>query len=193
MRIGVLGGSFDPPHTGHLIIASDAFETLNLDRLLILPASANPLKATDARGSTPEQRLEMVRLTFGNDPRFEVSAMEIERGGLSYMVDTLEALESTNKGAELILLLGVDALKTLDRWKRPDRIAELATLAVLARGDASGDVPPGATLVTTRRLDVSSTEIRQRVAAGRSIRGFVAESVERYISAAELYKVPSAA
>ncbi len=119
--------------------------------------------------------------------------MEIERGGLSYMVDTLEALESTNKGAELILLLGVDALKTLDRWKRPDRIAELATLAVLARGDASGDVPPGATLVTTRRLDVSSTEIRQRVAAGRSIRGFVAESVERYISAAELYKVPSAA
>jgi nicotinate-nucleotide adenylyltransferase len=191
LRIGVLGGSFNPPHTGHIIIASDAFEALDLDRLIVLPASANPLKGHDPGGPTAEQRLEMVRLTFGDDPRFEVSSMEIERGGLSYMVDTLEALKGTNKEAELILLLGMDSLKTLDRWKRPDRIVELATVAVLARGDAGGSVPAGMTLVTTRRVDVSSTEIRERVAAGRSIKGFVAESVERYISAAELYKVPS--
>lgn len=135
----------------------------------------------------------MVRLAFDSDPRFEVSSMEIERGGLSYMVDTLEALKRTNQGAELILLMGIDAMKTLDRWKQPDRIVELAKLAVLARGDTEQSVPPGVTLVTTRRLDVSSTEIRERIAAGRSVKGFVAESVEQYISAAELYKVPSAA
>lgn len=192
MRIGVLGGSFNPPHTGHLIIASDAFETLTLDRLFIVPARVNPLKGPSADGPTAEQRMEMVRLTFGDDPRFEVSSMEIERGGLSYTVDTLEALKGTNKEAELILLLGMDSLKTMPHWKHPERIAELATLAVLARGDASGDVPPGMTLVTTRRIDVSSTEIRERLRAGRAIKGFVAESVERYISAAALYKHPSA-
>ncbi len=192
MRIGVLGGSFNPPHTGHLIIASDAFEALSLDRLVIVPASANPLKGPNADGATAEQRLEMVRLTFGADPRFEVSSIEIERGGLSYTVDTLEALKGTNKEAELILLLGMDSLKTMARWKRPERIAELATLAVLARADAGGDVPARTTLVTTRRVDLSSTEIRERLAAGRSIKGFVAESVERYICAGELYKVPSA-
>jgi nicotinate-nucleotide adenylyltransferase len=194
LRLGVLGGSFNPPHVGHLIVASDAVEALDLDRLLIVPASANPLKSSDAPAATSDQRLEMVRLTFGGDPRFEVSSMEMERGGLSYTVDTLEALSGTYRGAELILLLGMDSLRTMDRWKKPDRIRELAKLAVLARGDESVDaaLPEGVTLVTTRRVDVSSSEIRARLAAGRSIKGFVAESVERYISAAELYRVPVA-
>ena len=188
MRIGVLGGSFNPPHNGHLIIASDAFESLGLDLLYVVPAAANPLKSHDPEGATPDQRLEMVRLTFGGDARFEVSAVEIERGGLSFTVDTLETLARQHPGAELVLLLGIDSLKTMDRWRQPDRIRELATLAALARGEAEGSLPDGVRMVTTRRVDVSSTEIRGRLAEGRPVKGFVAESVERYISAAELYR-----
>ena len=188
MRIGVLGGSFNPPHNGHLIIASDAFESLGLDLLYIVPAAANPLKSHDPEGATPDQRLEMVRLTFGGDARFEVSAVEIERGGLSFTVDTLETLARQHPGAELVLLLGIDSLKTMDRWRQPDRIRELATLAALARGEAEGGLPDGVRMVTTRRVDVSSTEIRGLLAEGRPVKGFVAESVERYISAAELYR-----
>ena len=193
MRIGVLGGSFNPPHIGHLIVASDACEALALDLLLIVPANANPLKGIDAAGATPRERLEMVRLAFAGDPRFEVSSMEMDRGGLSYTVDTLEALQAQHQGAELVLLIGMDSLTSIDQWKRPERIREIARLAVLARGGNDDHaVPPGVTVVTTRRIDVSASEIRDRVAAGRSIRGFVAESVERYISAAELYRAPAA-
>ena len=192
MRLGVLGGSFNPPHIGHLVIASDAYEALGLDKLLIVPAAANPLKATDAGAPTPAQRLDMAKLTFAGDARFEVSAMEIERGGLSYTVDTLETLAAERPGVELILLLGVDAVGALDRWKRPERIRELAKLVALGRGDEAGSLPGDVQRVTTRRIDVSSTEIRSRVAAGKSIRGFVAESVERFISTAKLYASPPA-
>jgi nicotinate-nucleotide adenylyltransferase len=191
LRIGVLGGSFNPPHVGHLIIASDACEALSLDKLLIVPAAANPLKGETAPGATPNQRLQMARESFAGDPRFEVSAMEIDRGGLSYTVDTLEALAREYPGAELVLLVGMDAFKSMDSWKAPDRIRELAKLAVLARGDESALLPAGVSSVTTRRIDVSSSEIRARRAAGRSIKGFVADSVERFISAAKLYVSPA--
>jgi nicotinate-nucleotide adenylyltransferase len=191
LRVGVLGGSFNPPHLGHLIIASDAYEALGLDRLVIVPAHANPLKGLDAGGASPEQRLEMVRLAFGGDPRFEVSSMETERGGLSFTVDTLEALAARFPRAQLVLLVGPDALRSMDRWKRPERIRELARLAVLTRredpDDASRGLPDGVEVVTTRRIDVSSTEIRERLGNGRTVKGFVAESVERYIAAAQLY------
>jgi len=193
LRLGVLGGSFNPPHIGHLVIASDAFEALGLDKLLVVPAAANPLKENDASAPTAAERLEMVRLTFGNDPRFEVSAMEIERGGLSYTVDTLEALAAEHPGAELVLLLGADAVGSLGKWRMPDRIRELAKLVALSRGDEAEALPEGVERVTTRRIDVSSTEIRSRLAAGKPIRGFVAESVERFISAAKLYASPTTA
>ncbi len=161
---------------------------------MIMPASANPLKAKTSSGATPVQRLEMAQLAFAGDPRFEVSDMEICRGGLSYTVDTLEELAVENDGAELILMLGMDSLATFSNWVRPDRIRELARLAVLTRSNRSADgakevlkLPDGATLVTTRLVDVSSSEIRRRLADGKSIRGFVAESVEEYILAAKLY------
>jgi nicotinate-nucleotide adenylyltransferase len=190
LRLGVLGGSFNPPHNGHLIIASDAFEALGLDRLLVVPANANPLKGHDADGASPQQRLEMAGLAFGEDPRFEVSSMEIERAGLSFTVDTLEALKAANPGAELVLIIGMDAYRSLDKWKDPDRIRRLARLAVLARMDVGpepGELPDDVQVVTTRRVDVSSTEVRARLADGKPIKGFVAESVERYIAAAKLY------
>lgn len=199
MRLGVFGGSFNPPHVGHLLIAGDAFESLALDLLMVIPAAANPLKQTDELSASPEDRLQMVHLAFGADPRFEVNAMEIDRGGLSYTVDTLEALSTGHPGAEIVLLVGMDSIETLGHWKNQARVQELATLAVLARRGGDGamnsieresrshELPAGAKIVSARRIDVSSTEIRSRVAAGMSINGFVAESVERYISVAKLY------
>ena len=193
MRIGVLGGSYNPPHIGHLLIASDAFEALSLDRLLIVPAHLNPLKGFDSSSPSASQRLEMVQLAFGNDPRFEVTSMEIDRGGLSYTVETLETLSAKTPGAELILLLGMDSFKSFGQWKHPERIRELAQLAVITRGDSSVSMPEDVTPVTTRRIDVSSSEIRARIAAGRSIKGFVSESVESFIAAAKLYASPAVA
>ena len=155
--------------------------------MLIVPAAMNPLKSGETVSASPDQRLEMVRLTFGGDSRFEVTAMELERGGLSYTVDTLEALKAREPEAELVLLVGTDSLQTMDRWKDPARIRELARIAVFGRGDDQWTAPSGVQAVTRRRIDVSSTEIRARVAAGLSIKGFVQEPVERYIAAAKLY------
>jgi len=192
----LFGGSFDPPHIGHVLVAVDAYEALGLDKLIIMPANANPLKGKTPGGASRIQRLEMTRLAFAGDRRFEVSDMEIGRGGLSYTVDTLEELARKNEGAELVLVLGMDSLATFHQWVRPERIQELARLGVLTRTPESTErlkaetgikLPGGATLVTMRRVDVSSSEIRQRVADGKSIKGFVAESVEEFILAAELY------
>ena len=136
----------------------------------------------------------MVRLMVAGDARFDVSDTEIRRGGLSYTVETLETLKQQNPAAKLILILGMDALAGFDRWKNPERIRELADIAVLSRtGDHGLDekLGGGVTVVGTRRIDVSSSEIRQRLAEGKSIRGFVAESVERYIATAKLYKPAS--
>jgi nicotinate-nucleotide adenylyltransferase len=119
--------------------------------------------------------------------------MEIDRGGLSYTVDTLETLSAETPGSELILLLGMDSFNSFGKWKRPERIRELARLAVITRGDSSVSMPKEVTPVTTRRIDVSSSEIRARIAAGRSIKGFVAESVESFIAAAKLYASPAVA
>ena len=135
----------------------------------------------------------MVQRAFGSDPRFEVTSMEIDRGGLSYTVDTLETLSAKSPGAELILLLGMDSFQSFAQWKHPERIRELAKLAVITRGDSSVSMPEGVTPVTTRRIDVSSSEIRARLAAGMSIKGFVAESVEGFIAAAKLYASPAVA
>lgn len=194
MRIGVFGGTFDPPHVGHLLVSADALERLGLDRLVLIPAATQPLK-TGEIAATASQRLAMTRLAVGDDPRFEVDPVEIERGGLSYMVDTLEALALRWAGAELFLLAGSDVLTTFHRWREPERIRRLATLAVLTRGGTDErhpglqTFPGGAPLfVATRRVDVSSTEIRARVRAGQSIRGFVPEAVADFIRSAGLYR-----
>jgi nicotinate-nucleotide adenylyltransferase len=196
LRLGLFGGSFNPPHIGHLLVAVDAYEALGLDKLIIMPAAANPLKGKNPGGASRIQRLQMTQLAFAGDSRFEVSDMEIGRGGLSYTVDTLEELSRKYEGAELILVLGMDSLATFRHWVRPERIQELARFGVLTRtavsqsaleNETGAALPDGAMLVTARRVDVSSSEIRERLRAGKSIKGFVAESVEEFILAAELY------
>lgn len=190
MRIGLLGGSFDPPHVGHLLAASDAFEALSLDRLVFVPASTQPLKAGRA-SATPEQRLAMARLLVGDDPRFDVDAIEVDRGGLSYTVDTLTTLAARWPAAELFWLVGADVPRSFANWRSPERIVELATVVVLQRtGEAPNlaSMPGRPRCLTTRRIDVSSTEIRDRVRQGQSIRGFVPDAVAAYIQAARLYR-----
>jgi nicotinate-nucleotide adenylyltransferase len=192
LRIGVFGGTFDPPHVGHLLAAVDAFEALSLDKLIFVPAAVQPLKSSAPASASAEDRLEMVRCAVGDDPRFEVSAVEIQRAGLSYTVDTLEALAVESPGATFFLILGMDAFSALDLWKSPDRIRELATIAVLSREETGREAEigsmEGVTLVGMRRIDVSSSEVRGRLRDGKAIRGFVTESVERYIATADLYR-----
>jgi nicotinate-nucleotide adenylyltransferase len=192
VRVGVFGGTFDPPHVGHLLLATDAREALLLDRLIFIPAGAQPFKVETPPVASAGDRLEMVRLAVADDANYAVDDAEISRKGLSYTVDTLEHLAAQFRGAELFLLMGQDALAGFPQWRNPGRIRELATLAVMER---SGDRGPrievaaeGVVTVSTRRVDVSSTEIRERLRAKKSIKGFVPESVERFIEARGLYR-----
>jgi nicotinate-nucleotide adenylyltransferase len=197
MRLGVFGGSFDPPHVGHLIVGADAYEQLELDELVFVPAGTQPLK-TDRQTAPAACRLAMVRLVVGDDPRFGVDPIEIERDGLSYTVDTLAAFAERYPAAERYFLAGADIVDTFHRWREPERVSRLARVAVLARRDGSsgsgegeGRVAlerAGAIFLPTRRVDVSSTEIRARVREGKSIRGFVPDPVIAYIERTGLYR-----
>jgi nicotinate-nucleotide adenylyltransferase len=184
VRLGLFGGTFDPPHIGHLVVASDAFEQLSLDRLVFIPNAVQPLK-TGRPAASAADRLAMVRLTCQGDARFDVDAIEVDRGGLSFTVDTLRAYRQRHPGAALFLLVGGDAAATLPSWREPSAILELAELVVLTRGDGA-DGSSGRRL-HTRRIDISATEVRDRVRAGRSIRGFVTEGVAKYIEEHGLY------
>lgn len=192
MRIGVFGGTFDPPHVGHLLVANDAREALELDRLIFVPAGAQPFKVDTPPVATAQDRLEMVRLAVADDANYAVDDAEINRKGLSFTVDTLEHLSERNPAARLYLLMGEDVLAGFEKWRSPARIRQLATLVVVSRGGLAGSVADPATSavlrVSTRRVDVSSTEIRERRRAGKSIKGFVPESVERFIDVRGLYR-----
>jgi nicotinate-nucleotide adenylyltransferase len=196
VRIGVFGGTFDPPHVGHLILAADAFEALRLDRLFFVPARAQPLKVDRPAVASAAERLEMVRLSIAGDSRYSVEDAEVSREGLSFTVDTLEGLSVRFEGSQLFLLLGEDSLASFERWRNPERIRELATLAVMYRAGPGGVAKTSrpslkrkaVETLSTRQIDVSSTEIRQRLADGKSIKGFVPESVEEFIASRRLYQ-----
>ncbi len=196
MRIGILGGSFDPPHVGHLLVAQDALDQLALDRMLIIPAAQQPLKGGGQTAAA--HRLAMVQACFGGIPRIDVDPIEIDRGGLSFMVDTANSLRQRWPLATLHLLVGDDVVPTLPRWGDVTRLLSMVQLVVLQRADRGDDadalaVPlesvgvATARRLATRRVDLSSTEIRARIRDGRSIRGFVHDAVETYIATTGLY------
>lgn len=189
MRRGILGGSFDPPHVGHLLAASDAVEALGLDQLIFVPAGVSPFK-THSPPADGAHRLAMLKLMAGEDPRFAVDPLEIDRPGLSYTADTLSALHDRWPEASLTLLVGADAAATLHEWRDVQRILSLARIAVLRRGRQRFAFPAGIAgqVLDTRQVDVSSTEIRQRIRSGASIHGFVPESVAAYVANAGLYR-----
>lgn len=192
MRVGVFGGSFDPPHVGHLVVAQDATEALALDLLLLVPARVSPFKVQDS--ATPgEVRAEMLERALAGHPLMRVWRGELERPAPSYTVETLRDLATHYPGAEFFLLMGQDQWAGFSNWRDPEEILTIAQVCVLDR-DAGNDAPALGQRphrrVHTRRVDVSSTEIRERVAAGQSIRYLVPEPVRDAITTNRLYGSP---
>lgn len=186
MRLGVFGGTFDPPHIGHLVAAQDARTALELDRVVLVPAAVPPHKLD--RPITPGHlRLELLRAAVAGDAGFEVDDMELRRDGPSWTVDTLRALREGRPDAELFLLVGMDQFAEFDTWRDPDQIRRLARIAVLDRGGAAAPAGADWTAVHVTRIDLTSTEVRRRVAAGRPIRFLVPDPVESLIVRHGLY------
>jgi nicotinate-nucleotide adenylyltransferase len=196
VRIGILGGTFNPPHLGHLICAQEAYLQLGLDRVRLIPARVPPHKPVEDEPG-PEHRLELCRLAIQGDERFDVSDLEIVRAGPSYTVDTLEELHSSAPENELFLIVGGDVAAGLPSWHRAERVLSLATLAVAKRRGTSraavdgalGSLPGGehARFFRMPRIGISSTLLRDRVRAGQPIRYYVPDPVERYIDRHRLY------
>lgn len=185
--IGLLGGSFDPIHHGHLLAARSVLESLGLDSLRFVPARQQPFKQ-GAHGATPEQRAAMVTAAIRDEPRFVLERAELERPGPSYTVDTLRALRARDPGVDFVLLVGSDTVADLAAWREAEAIPRLAR--VVAFGRAGAAAPAGPLIwrtVSVPAIDISATDIRERVRAGRSIRWLVPEPVARYIAAARLY------
>jgi nicotinate-nucleotide adenylyltransferase len=201
MNIGVLGGTFDPIHIGHLEVAEEAVARLDLPRILFIPAGQPWLKLNNANAVSPVQhRLEMVRLGIAGNSRFKLSTLEIERGGPTYSVDTIAQLHSQlGEGDEIFFILGWDNLMQLPKWHQPQRLLELCRLVAVPRVDFP--LPDLTTLerelpgITERvilfdrpRIDINASEIRKRAAEGKSISEFVPKAVESYIKEHGLYK-----
>ncbi|MBX6313237.1 MAG: nicotinate (nicotinamide) nucleotide adenylyltransferase [Isosphaeraceae bacterium] len=196
MRLGLFGGTFDPIHLGHLILAEGCREACGLDRVWFVVAGTPPHKPA---GRTPvADRLEMVRLAIAGHPAFEVSEIEAKGPGPHYSYQTLEAIQAERPEDELFFLIGADSLADLPGWRHPDRIAALATIVVVNRPGIDPDllaVPPdlgpGARpilTVTVPPIGIAARDLRQRVAEGRSIRYQVPRGVEAYIAEHGLYR-----
>jgi nicotinate-nucleotide adenylyltransferase len=199
MRLGVFGGTFDPIHLGHLILAEQCRETCALDRVWFVVAGAPPHKRG---GRTPVMhRLEMVRIAVAGHSAFAVSEIEAARPGPHYSVDTLESIHRENPDDELFFLIGADSLADLPSWREPARIAQLATIVVVNRPGIDGADParlvgPGShplLSVNVPPIGIASTDLRQRLSEGRSIRYQVPRGVEAYIEAQGLYRENDAA
>ncbi len=189
MRLGVFGGTFDPPHLGHLVVAQDACTALALDGVLFVLAASPPHK--QGRAHTPAPiRLEMLQAATRGDPRFQACDIELRRRGPSYTVDTLRELAAEDPARELFLLIGADQARDFAAWRAPDEIVRLATVVALSR--EGEEMPPGTPVQALRwlpvtRLDISATDIRRRVSVGEPIRYLVPDAVEAIIRREGLY------
>jgi len=205
MRIGIFGGSFDPVHHGHLVVAECCREQANLDRVLFVPAATQPFKLERAPAAG-HHRAEMLMLAVGGNPAFAVSSLELDRGGVSYTVDTLAALREMHADDELCLILGPDALESLADWHDPARILDLARVLAVERAgldDVAAIVrsprlaavlgPERAARIVADRvgvpaLGIRASDLRALIQAGRSIRYRTPRAVERYITAHGVYR-----
>jgi nicotinate-nucleotide adenylyltransferase len=191
-----LGGTFDPIHIGHVAAASAALECANLDRVLFVPSAQPPHRA--AALAPAEDRLEMCRLAVKGEPRFEVSDVEIKRGGRSYTVDTLRELKRLQPADELFLILGWDAARLLRTWRDPEMVMQLASVVIISRPgtqlpeqhdfvEAGLDAPGCIYCAAQSTPDVSGSAVRRAIGRGESVAGKVPAPVERYIAAHHLY------
>ncbi len=195
MKIGVLGGSFDPPHIGHLALARSARAALGLDEVILLPASRNPLKAT-TKATPAKHRLAMVQLLVDGEDGLAVCDLEVVKGGLSYTVETMTELGAAQP-AEYWFLLGADALRGLPNWKQPQRLVRLCRLGVVVRPpmnefDALVHVPEefksAIDVIPMKPIDVSSTELRGRLAQREPVAPYIPPQVLQYIKEHKLYQ-----
>jgi nicotinate-nucleotide adenylyltransferase len=198
--IGILGGTFNPPHMGHLVMAQEALDQLDLDRVVLMPVAVPPHKeAREDPGAVA--RLELCRLAVAGDERFEVSSLEIDRGGASFTVDTLKELHDVEPEHDLTFIVGGDMAQSLPAWREPEAILALARLAVAEReGVRREDIArrldalhDGSRVVffDMPRIDISSSSIRRRVAEGRPVRYLVPDAVAEAIAEQGLYRQPA--
>ena len=197
-RIGILGGSFNPPHLAHLVCASEAAAQLSLDRVLLTPVAAPPHKEAE-QDPGPQARLELCRLAIAGDERLGVCDLEVVRGGPSYTVDTLRELHARTPEDHLTFIVGGDIALGLPSWHEPEAVLDLARLAVAERSGASREEIAGRlaqhfadaaapVFFDMPRLDISSSQIRRRVAQGDPIRYLVPDSVAEQIARGRLYR-----
>jgi len=200
MRIGIFGGSFDPIHQGHLILAENCREQASLDLVLFIPCATSPHK-TDGASSTDRQRCEMIELAIAGHESFRLSKIELERGGISYTVDTLADLKEQHPDDELFLMMGDDSLESFDSWHEPQKICELS-IPLVANRPGSGEIDLSVlkkhasadryqqvcdATVDSPMIEISSSVIQSRILASQSIRYLLPRGVERYIESQSVY------
>jgi nicotinate-nucleotide adenylyltransferase len=203
VNVGLFGGTFDPPHNGHLIVAQDAFLALGLDRIVFVPAALPPHKA-DMALTPAADRARMIELAIAGDDRFAMDRLELDRSGPSYTVDTLRELSARQPSTRWTLIIGSDQYAEFASWRSPTEIRRLARIAVLSRAGSGAALPGGSRAesasgavrslaagdvsVAVTRIDISATAVRQRVADGLPIRYLVPPAVEAFIFERRLYR-----
>ena len=191
MRIGLLGGTFNPVHNGHLLLAEGAKQVLKLDQVLWIPARQAPHKAEVKGFASPRDRAIMVELAIRDHPDFKLSRIELERPPPSYTIDTIRQLQAQVKGRSVhwYFLIGSDTARELPSWREFGQLVKkLKFMAIPRPGHTSGVLPEGVREIPVKTVDISSSEIRQRIREGQSIRSFVPEAVCRYIEERRLYR-----
>ena len=197
MRVGILGGVFNPPHIGHLVCAQEAHEQLGLDRVVLVPVGEAPHRSV-AEDPGGDVRAEMCERAVTKDDRFEVSRVEVERPGPSYMADTLRAIEKRSPDDSIVLIMGADQAETLPRWHEPEEVLRRAAVAVAEREGRRRDRVRGAVaelpgsdrvgFFEMPRVDISSTLVRDRARLGRPVRYLVPDGVAELIAELGLYR-----
>ena len=193
MKTCIFGGTFDPPHIGHLLIAQTVFESENFERLIFVPANISPAKK-NGDSSSPNERSKMLEIALINNPNFEISDLEIKREGISYTIDTIREFVDDLKldKEDLFFLMGSDTLKSFHTWKDPEKILSLCNIIVAIRpGFTPSDIPQwvldSVRFANIPRFEVSSTNIRRRWREGKTIRYMVTKEVWEYIDEKDLY------
>ncbi|GGF07428.1 putative nicotinate-nucleotide adenylyltransferase [Halobacillus andaensis] len=185
MKIGLLGGTFDPPHLGHLIMAEHVLEAMHLDEVWFVPSHVPPHKQESAL--VAEDRLRMVERAIEENPQFSVSTVELEREGKSFTIDTMKQLQNQYPSYDFCFIIGGDMVQHLDRWHRIDELQELVQFIGVGREGYQLDSSRGVKLIDIPRIDISSSMIRKRLAKGKSIRYLVTHQVYEYIKEHSLY------
>jgi nicotinate-nucleotide adenylyltransferase len=186
MKIGIYGGTFDPIHHGHLVLAREARELFGFEKIIFVPAAVSPFKSSPA--ASAQVRLSMLCAAIEGEPGFELDDCELRRPPPSYAIDTIEDIRGRKRDAQIYYLIGEDNLTTLEKWHRFDELRNVVQFIVLER---TGTPPDHPYPIVQRKIDISATEIRKRVASGQSIRYFVPQEVEEIIRREKIYQEPA--